>query len=246
MFRPQERHGFVMALPYNRVFDVPPSPQLKHLLLRQMWGEIRVRVQQRAGNPTEVGRGQGCTPLPYLDQVVSAGYPPERLALIFGGDFGLASSSTQEDVRHLGQLGTVFLREIDAPVAQLRMRPASSETAQPLSRKGPLRLLDSQAVGFVCVAVNVIGGPAPKLNIARASGACSGPACGMLSSMGSEKAGPKSGPPNVWPDPALYRARISMGIGGDGSDFVVPGGSGVPMFAQVRAVRGRVRPRARV
>lgn len=73
----------------------------------------------------KVGPRQGCDPVPLLEDVVAAGYPPQRVALIYGGDFGLASGEISRHIRLLGNSGLVFVREIDAPVERFVWRPAS-------------------------------------------------------------------------------------------------------------------------
>lgn len=74
----------------------------------------------------KVGPTQGCDPLPFIDEVLEAGYPPERIALIYGGDFGLSNHLVARHVRVMGEFGTVFVREIDAPADErFSWRPAS-------------------------------------------------------------------------------------------------------------------------
>ncbi|CAK0805195.1 unnamed protein product [Prorocentrum cordatum] len=65
----------------------------------------------------KVGPAQGCDPLPFLDGALEAGYPPQRIALIYGGDFGLAEKTGRvaEHARLLGHVGNVFFREMDQP-----------------------------------------------------------------------------------------------------------------------------------
>jgi len=73
----------------------------------------------------KVGPAQGCEPLPYFDEVQQAGYPAQRIAMIYGGDFGLQFGNTSRHIRLMGGLGTVFVREIDADPDRFEMRPTS-------------------------------------------------------------------------------------------------------------------------
>lgn len=73
----------------------------------------------------KVGPSQGCDPLPYLDDVQNAGYIPQRVALIYGGDFGLKLGAITWHVRLMGGVGTIFVREPDADPSLFRMRAAS-------------------------------------------------------------------------------------------------------------------------
>jgi len=73
----------------------------------------------------KVGPRQGCDPLPFLDDVQAAKYPPQRVALIYGGDFGLKTREIARHARLVGHLGLMFFREIDAEPARYAFRPAA-------------------------------------------------------------------------------------------------------------------------
>eukprot|EP00927_Polykrikos_kofoidii_P026010 TRINITY_DN23256_c0_g2_i1.p1 TRINITY_DN23256_c0_g2~~TRINITY_DN23256_c0_g2_i1.p1 ORF type:complete len:597 (+),score=61.85 TRINITY_DN23256_c0_g2_i1:153-1943(+) len=73
----------------------------------------------------KVGPGQGCDPLPYIKEVWTAGYAPHRVALIYGGDFGLQHDDVVEHVQRHAFLGSVFVREMDARTELFEWRPAS-------------------------------------------------------------------------------------------------------------------------
>lgn len=73
----------------------------------------------------KVGPSQGCDPLPYLEEVQQAGYPPQRVALIYGGDFGLGNAKVAAHAEEFGVAGTVFFREMDADSADFRWMPAT-------------------------------------------------------------------------------------------------------------------------
>ncbi|CAE8583761.1 unnamed protein product, partial [Polarella glacialis] len=74
----------------------------------------------------KVGPRQGCDPLPLFDKaVVEAGYPPQRVALIYGGDFGLGTGAIAKDARLRGSYGSVFFREMDANTQHFSWKPAS-------------------------------------------------------------------------------------------------------------------------
>lgn len=59
----------------------------------------------------KVGPRQGCDPLPFLEDALAAGYPPQRIAFIYGGDFGLASSEISRHARLMGSSGSTFFRK---------------------------------------------------------------------------------------------------------------------------------------
>ncbi|CAL1148272.1 unnamed protein product [Cladocopium goreaui] len=63
----------------------------------------------------KVGPAQGCDPLPFFDVVRNAGYPAERVALIYGGDFGLETKRVAEHARYYSGYGIIFFREMIAP-----------------------------------------------------------------------------------------------------------------------------------
>ncbi|CAK9073606.1 unnamed protein product, partial [Durusdinium trenchii] len=72
----------------------------------------------------KVGPAQGCEPLPFYDDVQAAGYPGERVAFVYGGDFGLAEAQVARHARILSGLGLVFFREIDVPDENFAWIPA--------------------------------------------------------------------------------------------------------------------------
>ncbi|CAJ1354057.1 unnamed protein product [Effrenium voratum] len=72
----------------------------------------------------KVGPGQACDPLPFFDDVISAGYPFERVALIYGGDFGLETKQVAQHARIFSGHGLIFFREMMAPPAAFRWVPA--------------------------------------------------------------------------------------------------------------------------
>eukprot|EP00434_Breviolum_minutum_P040352 symbB.v1.2.035855.t1/scaffold4926.1/size34206/4 len=63
----------------------------------------------------KVGPGQACDPLPFFDILQEAGYPGERVALIYGGDFGLDSPRVAQHARIYSGYGITFFREMIAP-----------------------------------------------------------------------------------------------------------------------------------
>jgi len=73
----------------------------------------------------KVGPTQGCDPLPFLDRAVEAGYPAQRMALIYGGDFGSGHPAVSRHMKLMASSGHVFVREVDAPSEDLRSVPSS-------------------------------------------------------------------------------------------------------------------------
>ncbi|CAE7683071.1 CPK2, partial [Symbiodinium pilosum] len=72
----------------------------------------------------KVGPNQACDPLPFFDDVQAAGYPHERVALIYGGDFGLETSLVAQHARIYSGYGIVFFREMEAPADHFSWVPA--------------------------------------------------------------------------------------------------------------------------
>jgi len=74
----------------------------------------------------KVGPAQGCDPLPYIDEILEADFPAERVALIYGGDFGLKHPEVARHVGYMGTVGHIFMREINVLNAQdLLWKPQS-------------------------------------------------------------------------------------------------------------------------
>eukprot|EP00927_Polykrikos_kofoidii_P026009 TRINITY_DN23256_c0_g1_i1.p1 TRINITY_DN23256_c0_g1~~TRINITY_DN23256_c0_g1_i1.p1 ORF type:complete len:597 (+),score=72.08 TRINITY_DN23256_c0_g1_i1:164-1954(+) len=73
----------------------------------------------------KVGPTQGCDPLPYMNEVWAAGYVPHRVALIYGGDFGLEHDIVAKHVQSHAVFGSVFIREMHTRMELFEWRPAS-------------------------------------------------------------------------------------------------------------------------
>ncbi|CAE6962649.1 CPK2 [Symbiodinium natans] len=72
----------------------------------------------------KVGPNQACDPLPFFDEVQAAGYPGERVALIYGGDFGLETKLVAQHARIFSGHGVIFFREMVAPMEDFHWVPA--------------------------------------------------------------------------------------------------------------------------
>ena len=58
------------------------------------------------------GPRQGCDPLPYLD-LVRANYPPDKVGLFYGGDYGLRYPEIRHHVQDHRNVGFIFMREVE-------------------------------------------------------------------------------------------------------------------------------------
>ncbi|CAE7731803.1 CPK2, partial [Symbiodinium microadriaticum] len=72
----------------------------------------------------KVGPNQACDPLPFFNEVQAAGYPSERVALIYGGDFGLETKLVAQHARIFSGHGIIFFREMIAPLDDFHWVPA--------------------------------------------------------------------------------------------------------------------------
>ncbi|CAE7529393.1 CPK2 [Symbiodinium sp. CCMP2456] len=72
----------------------------------------------------KVGPNQACDPLPFFNEVQAAGYPYERVALIYGGDFGLETKLVAQHARIFSGHGIIFFREMIAPLDDFHWVPA--------------------------------------------------------------------------------------------------------------------------
>lgn len=58
------------------------------------------------------GPRQGCDPLPFLD-LVRTHYPPEKVGLFYGGDYGLRYPEIRHHVQDHRNVGFIFMREVE-------------------------------------------------------------------------------------------------------------------------------------